>query len=165
MPKVGFTEPQVFHVGGSDSGVYETGDAEGLGSDKETDVFSHQSSVGAFDPVEPLAVSFVSDLFEDGSVDDEECTAGGSALNESVGGVVGSAGEPEMAIVVLSPVKDGGSRDATVATHAVFGSFSLCEAETADNGPMVGVGDGKQLVEGAGFKAHICVNHEQPVAV
>ncbi|HEY7823118.1 MAG TPA: hypothetical protein VIG24_09805 [Acidimicrobiia bacterium] len=152
-------------MGGSDSGVYEAGDAEGLGSDEETNVFSHESSVGAFDPVKPLAVSFVSDLFEDGSVDDEECTAGGSALNESVGGVVGSAGESEMAVVVLSPVEDGGSRDASVATHSVFGGFSLCEAETADDGPMVGVGDGKQLVEGAGLEAHVGINHEQPVAV
>ena len=160
MPEVGFAEPQVFHVGGSDSGVYETGDTEGLGSDEETDVFSHESSVGAFDPVEPLAVSFVSDLFKDGSVDDEECAAGGSALNESVGGVVGSAGEPKVAVVVLSPVEDGGSRNASVAAHSVFGGFSLGEAETADDGSMFGVGDGKQLVEGAGLEAHVGINHE-----
>ena len=141
MPEVCFAKPQVFHVGGSDAGVDVAGDTEALGSDEEADVFSHEGAVGAFDPIKPLAFGFFSDSFQNGSVDDEEGAAGCSALDEGVGRVVGSAGESVVAVVVLLPVEDGGSRDATVSTHAVFGGFTLCEAQSSDDGSMVGVGE------------------------
>ena len=70
-----------------------------------------------------------------------------------------------MAISVLLPVKDGGSRDTAVASHSVVSGFTLSETKTADDGSMDRIGNSEELIEGAGFKAHVGVNHEQPVAV
>ena len=165
MQEIGFAEPQILLVGGSDAGVDVAGNSERLSASEETDVFTHDGAVSATNAVEPTISVRFSDLLTHRAMDDEEGATSSGTSDERVGRIVGSAGEPIMAVGVLKPIKDGGSRNTAISAHSVVVGFTLGEGETADNGAGLLVGDGEELVKGAGFKTHVGVDHEKPVAV